>query len=537
MVLEAQGKPNSVVNLLRITESSKFVSQDTFADLTQSSYSFWGVFWIDGRSYDFAKHSFSRIAKMGGAEPNENAGKNWLSTRKQPWLLIIDNADDPDLDVTRYFPGGERGTILLTTRNPSNKRHGTVGSRFYHFEKLEVDEASDLLLRAAEVPSPWELAARSSAASIAKTLGFLPLALIHAGKAILEGLCQLGTYLDYHVRFWERVRSTRAIGDINLNVYSTWEIIYIGLENKRGRTAQDGMQLLNMFSFFYWENVQVHILISAAKNPRREKDDALEMVATKGAHIAPLVKRKSWKEYLRSLAFRYLQYAQTAYPLLPAVLRDDDTPFDEDRLREALGFLVQLGMLSYHQQSDSYWMHPLVHTYVRERPETSTAMQAIWCQAATTTLTQCIFFRPPTKYKLSDERMKREIYPHVEHVRNCQKEIHRRIDTRRKAHKGNSLFSWLGSPPQFGARQAAEYAKFSLVYLHNGDWEEAEKLQLTVMNFACEMLGLEHERTIDGTYVAFEIPARRSEPLYPLFPFAFLFFLWLLSFIMIYKIP
>lgn len=58
---------------------------------------------------------------MGGAEPNENAGKAWLSNQQKPWLLIIDNADDPDIDATRYFPGGERGTILLTTRNPSHK--------------------------------------------------------------------------------------------------------------------------------------------------------------------------------------------------------------------------------------------------------------------------------------------------------------------------------------------------------------------------------------------------------------------------------
>ena len=452
---------------------------------------------------------------MGGSEPNENAGKSWLSSRQQPWLLIIDNADDPDLDVTRYFPGGERGTILLTTRNPSNKRHGTVGTRFYHFEKLEVNEASDLLLRAAEVPSPWELSARSLASDIAETLGFLPLALIHAGKAIMDGLCQLGNFLDYHLRFWERVRSNRETGDINLHVYSTWEIIYLGLENKRGTKARDGVQLLNMFSFFYWENIGAVILISAATNPRREKEDTIEMEAKQLAkHTAPRVKPHSWKDQLRGLALRYLQYTQTSHSLLPAALRDDDPPFDEDRLREALGFLVQLGMLNYHQNTDSYWMHPLVHTYVRERPENSTAMQAMWCQAAITTLTQCIFFRPPAKYRLVDEKMKRGIYPHVEHVRTCQLEIGRRIQARRKAKKGLSLFSWLDSSPQFGIRQAAEYAKFSLVYLHCGDWEEAEKLQLTVKNFACDILGLEHERTIDGTsHFPCWLVARYSSPL------------------------
>jgi hypothetical protein len=439
---------------------------------------------------------------MAGAEPNENSAKTWLSSRQHPWLLIIDNADDPDLDLTRYFPVGENGTILVTTRNPSNKRHGTVGRRFYHFERLEADEASDLLLRAAEIPCPWEVSTRYSAASIAKTLGFLPLALIHAGKAIMDGLCQLDNFMDYHRRFWERVRDARKTGDTNLNVYSTWEIIYMGLENKKSKAAEDGVQLLNMFSFFYWENIQVHILISAAKNPQRERENSINVVSNKSNHLADQSKPMSWrtwKGYLQGLVLRYLQYSQTKYPLLPTVLRDDDSPFDEDRLREALGFLVQLGILSYNQQSDSYWMHPLVHTYVRERPENSIAKQALWCQAATTTLTQCIFFRPPTKYKLSDERMKREIYTHVEHVRKCQKQIQRRMESRWKARREILLFSWLGSPARFGARQAAEYVKFSFVYMHCGEWDEAEKLQIAVKDFACQMLGLQHEKTIDST--------------------------------------
>jgi len=88
--------------------------------------------------------------KVSGAEPNENAAKSWLSSQQQPWLLLIDNFDDADIDVTRYFPGGDRGLILITTRNTSNKVHGIIRSRFYHFEKLETNEASDLLLKAVD---------------------------------------------------------------------------------------------------------------------------------------------------------------------------------------------------------------------------------------------------------------------------------------------------------------------------------------------------------------------------------------------------
>jgi hypothetical protein len=45
--------------------------------------------------------------------------------------------------------------------------------------------------------------------------------------------------------------------------------------------------------------------------------------------------------------------------------------------------------------------------------------------------------------------------------------------------------------------QPIEWAKFSLVYLQAGNWKEAEKLQTPVKELACEMLGLDHPKTID----------------------------------------
>jgi tetratricopeptide (TPR) repeat protein len=439
---------------------------------------------------------------MGGAEPNENAAKNWLSCLQRPWLLLID-ADDPDMDVTRYFPGGERGVILMTTRNPSNKVHGTVGSRFYHFEKLETDEASDLLLRAANIPIPGEEQTRTSAARIAEALGFLPLALIHAGKAIMDGLCSLGNYLDFYGRSWKRIRRSRSISgyrgdeDANMNVYSTWEIVYLGLEAKKTETSEDGVQLLKTFSFFYWENIGVDILIAAAKNPRREQEVAGDE-ASPSTTIASKSNDKTCIQSVRERVIGYIENYLKVNTILPAVLRDDDrSPFDEDRLRDALKGLVQMSMLTYHAESDSYGMHPLVHTWVRERPQTSTGEQAIWCQAAATTLASCIFFRPPTEYAALDERLRSEVFLHVEHVRKAQKNIRERIAENQKTRKRSWLVSWLVHPVVSSEIQPIEWAKFSLVYLQAGNWKEAEKLQTPVKELACERLGLDHPKTID----------------------------------------
>ncbi|KUJ13717.1 tetratricopeptide repeat domain-containing protein [Mollisia scopiformis] len=465
---------------------------------------FWGVFWIDGSSYENARHTFSKIATMGGADPNENAAKSWLSSQQQPWLLLIDNADDPDIDVTRYFPGGERGVILMTTRNPSNKVHGTVGSRFWHFEKLETDEASDLLLKAADLPGPWELQTRTSAARIADALGYLPLALIHAGKAIMDGLCSLANYLDFYGRTWKRIRRARSmsgyVGDenANMNVYSTWEIVYLGLEAKKTETSKDGVELLKTFSFFYWEDIGVDILIAAAKNGRREQETTKPNEDKTKTPSPQQVSKKPWSLYFREIIIDWVENLQKVRPILPDVLRDDDqTSFDEDRLRTALTFLVQMGMLTYHSDSDTYWMHPLVHTWVRERPQTSTGEQAIWCQAAATTLTSCIFFKPPLEYATSDERLKISIFPHIENLRRAQNTIRERIQENQKTRRRSWLSSWIAPPVISSGMQPLEWVKYSLVYMQAGKWDEAEKLQLPVKELACQRLGLDHPRSID----------------------------------------
>ena len=55
------------------------------------------------------------LVKICRHESDLSAAKRWLVNLKNPWLLIIDNADKPQIDVSRYFPPDDQGTILLTT--------------------------------------------------------------------------------------------------------------------------------------------------------------------------------------------------------------------------------------------------------------------------------------------------------------------------------------------------------------------------------------------------------------------------------------
>jgi tetratricopeptide (TPR) repeat protein len=208
-------------------------------------------------------------------------------------------------------------------------------------------------------------------------------------------------------------------------------------------------------------------------------------------------KSKTWVQLFREHVTKLLEPLEgdRSRPIIPAVLRDvnGSESFDEDRLRIALKVLTQMSMITHHDNDDetrdSYSIHPLVHTWIRERPQISTGEQAIWCQAATTTLTQCILL-PVGKLASTDEdeMLRRDILLHVMHVQKCQEEIRARIVNNQKTRKS----MWPVLQPKFTRRKALQYAKFSIVYAQCGFWDEAEQLQLAVKNFIVPILGMEH---------------------------------------------
>lgn len=77
------------------------------------------MFHINASSKESAKHTYSNIAKKVEREPNEAAAKTFLAELDEPRLPIIDNANNPAMNLQDIFPGGERGVILVTTSNPN----------------------------------------------------------------------------------------------------------------------------------------------------------------------------------------------------------------------------------------------------------------------------------------------------------------------------------------------------------------------------------------------------------------------------------
>lgn len=338
-----------------------------------------------------AKHSFEEIGKIGGLERTQSAGKHWLSHIEEPWLLIINNADDPSIDLQNFFPEGERGCILVTTRNPEFRIHQTVGS--VEFKGLKKGEALLLLLKAADIRSPWNASTEERGNQIANTLGYLALALINAGSLILQRICDLTNYLDFYNQYRRELgakrRSLRA-SDQNLYLLpSTWGLSLECLEKKNTHASRDATQLLSIVAFFHFERIPIAIFTRAINNRAKDLEDPANM----------------------SLSARFLSIFRNRLqqpPLLPDFLRQEK--LDEFDVRSALRELYSFSLI-YYDGTDSFSLHPVVHAWARDR--LSLGGQSLWMHIARNTLAESILL-PPGDSGEVHEKFRRDILPHLD---------------------------------------------------------------------------------------------------------------------------
>lgn len=463
--------------------------------------SFWGVFWIDASTPERIKQTFSQIAKVASVDPNENAALHWLSNTEERWLLIIDNADNQKISLERYFPKGNRGHILVTTRNPALRIHGNIGTGFFDFQSLDNEDAKYLLLKAARQPEPWDSTCSAFASAIAKALGFLALAIVQAGAVIRDGLCSLKNYLNFYERSWQRLRQAKTANghaiddtkDHHMHIYTTWEMCYRRIESKGTQAAEDAIQLLKTFSFLHWENIQHDLLRRAVANAVLEAEH--EENRNQREIEAPINDRQTWTQRFRGLSITFLLFIlkNRSPPVLPNVVRDARRSGSiedyDDRLRFALRELIQMSLITYNDANNSYSMHPAVHKWARERPEMRVSEQGLWCEAAAMILSASILLPPLGSSK--DEDFNRALLPHLDHITSCHQSINDRLTKRSQS----QWTTWIVPKWTMNPERALMYAKFSLVYAQCGRWDSAEALQIKVKDFIYKTLGPAHEKS------------------------------------------
>jgi hypothetical protein len=69
----------------------------------------------------------------------------WFTAKQESWLLFFDNADDPKINLNKFFPKCNHGNIMITSRNPGLRAYG----QYSQVSDMQETEAVELLLKCA----------------------------------------------------------------------------------------------------------------------------------------------------------------------------------------------------------------------------------------------------------------------------------------------------------------------------------------------------------------------------------------------------
>ncbi|MFE7129419.1 tetratricopeptide repeat protein [Streptomyces sp. NPDC057638] len=217
------------------------------------------------------------LAARNGLRPAADLVWSYLDRSAEPWLLVLDNIDEPEIlrdgDWLRTSP---RGTVLVTTRRAAAR--WWPGAELQHIGVLPREDAALVLRDLAPHSGTAEQAAR-----VADRLGRLPLALTLAGGFLSHQVIDPWTMDAYgdrldgdeRVRLIDRGADAISEADPRQLVGLTWQLTLDAFE---ARGLPEAAALLRLLARFAAEPLPLtlldHIGIGAVL-PRDRTETAL----------------------------------------------------------------------------------------------------------------------------------------------------------------------------------------------------------------------------------------------------------------------
>ncbi|KAJ7108904.1 hypothetical protein C8R43DRAFT_1079913 [Mycena crocata] len=249
--------------------------------IEESAARFSDIFMVDTSSVDTIESAFKNIVCSRNSGSTSQGALKWLASKQDNWLLFFDNADDPKINLNKFFPQGKHGNILITSRNPGLRVY--AGSHSLVSDMEETDAVKLLLRSAAEEESDEN---QNIAAEIVKTLYYLPLAIIQAGGFISESGA-LGSYLELYATNKAKLLSERPAqshDDYAWTVYTTWQISFEQL-------SKPAAMLLRLCSCLHHQGISEDIFKNASqyefKSPGPTKEDLQEPLQFLSRFLGP----------------------------------------------------------------------------------------------------------------------------------------------------------------------------------------------------------------------------------------------------------
>ena len=210
------------------------------------------VLWVEADSRESLVSGFAALAEPLGLPQKVDADQTgmvaavqrWLTGNKD-WLLILNNADQPEL-VEEFLPKEAHGRVLLTCRPPHLERLGI-------FEPLEIEELSEAdavaFLKRRTQRNELLDSEEQAAEELVHELGCLPLAMEQATAYIHKLGCPFDTYLAQYRKQGIRLLEKGHVvaGSYPNSVATTWLLNFEAVE----RDAPASAELLRASAFLH----------------------------------------------------------------------------------------------------------------------------------------------------------------------------------------------------------------------------------------------------------------------------------------------
>jgi cellulose biosynthesis protein BcsQ/tetratricopeptide (TPR) repeat protein len=281
------------------------------------------VWWISAEQTDDVIAGLAELAVRLGAQGGEDMASASreavdLLRRGVPtsrWLLVFDNADDPE-QLKQFFPPQGPGHILVTSRNQSWSQYGDA----LPVDVFTREESIEHLQRRARGLTADE------ADQVATAVGDLPLAVEQAAAWIAETATPTTEYLD---RLREQTTSVLALNQpagYPKPVAATWNV---SIERLKERSPA-AVRLLQLCAFFAPEPISANLLYS------KEMIDALKPYDP--SLQEKLVLGRVIREIGRFALAKVDQVNNSiqVHRLVQAVIRDQLTEAEQNKARHAV---------------------------------------------------------------------------------------------------------------------------------------------------------------------------------------------------------
>ena len=371
---------------------------------------------------------------------------HWIGSLKENYIMIFDNADIlSPAALEAYFPPGRKGNILITSRNSAMKTL-TLANNSLEVTEMEEKDAIGLLLKASCLESPTS-EFQVEASKIVKELCCFPLAIDQAGAYVASGATTVENYLakySEHRKILLSHSEFTGASRYNKTVYETWELSYQEIQQSskfynshKVNAANSAMLLLKLFPFFHHEGITEEIFSYAALTENKVNSSPKLPLASSllDRRLLPLNESGTWDNFV---------------------------------FREGLRILLSFSLIKKGASDCVYTMHPLVHTWGRDRLALNERREC--CLMAYVTLSCSLSFDAGQPYGFQ-----RTLVTHVRaNMEYC------------KSEGGQNIVSYMDDA----------YAKFGRLLWEQGYFKEAETLKNKVLDTRNRILGMDHPDTI-----------------------------------------